>query len=425
MYDTALAPSPAASRLALPRWFDARMVVGILLVLASVVVGAKVFSSADSTTSVWAAARDLPAGARLQSADLKAVKVRLGDGSRYVAAAGAGPAGYVLTRPVGAGELLPSKAFVDPAKANDPALARREVTVPVRQDHWPADLRSAELVDVYATRQDRRCHARTHPGGCHGRFGAQQEPRRVRRFGTVGRLGHPAGSRRRGGRPGRCGRGIQRRPRTGADGPHGCPDGRGHASSGEHAVRLPVITAVVDARWEAGLVAAFEQAEHNITVVRRCVDLADLLATAATGTARAALLSADLRRLDRDALMRLAAAHIAVVGLVPPGDENADRRLRQLGVRFVLPADAAATVISAAVAEAVASLDDGIEPVALADPMSMLPLVPRPPAAPPAEMVPGTGRVDRGLGPDRSSRPYDDCAHPGQRVRRQPATRRC
>ncbi len=150
MYETALAPSPTASRLALPRWFDARMVVGILLVLASVVVGAKVFSAADTTTSVWAAARDLPAGSRLQASDLTAVKVRLGDGSRYVAAVGAAPAGYVLTRPVGAGELLPSKAFVDPAKVNDPATARREVTVPVRQDHWPADLRSSELVDVYA-----------------------------------------------------------------------------------------------------------------------------------------------------------------------------------------------------------------------------------------------------------------------------------
>ncbi|MDX6201783.1 MAG: hypothetical protein QOJ83_1283, partial [Frankiales bacterium] len=30
-------------------------------------------------------------------------------------------------------------------------LARREVTVPVRQDHWPADLRASEVVDVYAT----------------------------------------------------------------------------------------------------------------------------------------------------------------------------------------------------------------------------------------------------------------------------------
>ncbi|BEP14706.1 P-loop NTPase [Acidothermaceae bacterium B102] len=164
-------------------------------------------------------------------------------------------------------------------------------------------------------------------------------------------------------------------------------------------MRLPVVTAVVDARWEAGLVSAFEQAEHNITVVRRCVDLADLLATAATGTARAALLSADLRRLDRDALVRLAAHHIAVVGLVPPGDEDADRRLRQLGVRFVLPADAAASVISAAVAEAVASLDGAADPVAVADPMAMLPREPRPPSAPPAELVPGTGRVIAVWGP--------------------------
>jgi hypothetical protein len=148
VYDVA---SPPASRLALPRWFDSRMVVGILLVLASVVVGAKVFSSADATTSVWAASRDLPAGSRLQRADLKAVAVKLGDGRQYVSAAGTAPAGYVLTRPVGAGELLPTKAFVDPAKAGDPALARREVTVPVRQDHWPSDLRSDELVDVYAT----------------------------------------------------------------------------------------------------------------------------------------------------------------------------------------------------------------------------------------------------------------------------------
>jgi hypothetical protein len=148
VYDVA---SPPASRLGVPRWFDARMVVGILLVLGSVVVGAKVFSSADATTSVWAASRDLPAGARLQKSDLRAVDVRLADGHHYVSAVGTVPAGYVLTRPVGAGELLPSKAFVDPATVTDAALARREVTVPVRQDHWPADLRASEVVDVYAT----------------------------------------------------------------------------------------------------------------------------------------------------------------------------------------------------------------------------------------------------------------------------------
>ncbi|MDX6205143.1 MAG: hypothetical protein QOF39_1200 [Frankiales bacterium] len=165
-------------------------------------------------------------------------------------------------------------------------------------------------------------------------------------------------------------------------------------------MRLPVITAVVDARWEAGLISAFERSEHNITVVRRCVDLADLLATAATGTARAALLSADLRRLDRDALARLASGHVAVVGLVPPGDEDADRRLRQLGVRFVLPADAAPEVIAAAAAEAVALLDGAPSvPPSLADPLAMLPLEPRPVVHAAPELAPGSGRVIAVWGP--------------------------
>ena len=95
---------------------------------------------------------------------------------------------------------------------------------------------------------------------------------------------------------------------------------------------VPVLAAVTGASWEAALVAGLERTPTGITVVRRCVDLADLLAAASTGTARAALLSAELRRLDRDALARLSAARVAVVGLFSPGDEEAETRLRQLGV---------------------------------------------------------------------------------------------
>lgn len=138
-------------------------------------------------------------------------------------------------------------------------------------------------------------------------------------------------------------------------------------------MRVPVLTAVSNAVWEADLVAAFERGDLGVTVVRRCVDLADLLATASTGTARAALLSADLRRLDRDALTRLAAAGLAVVGLVPPGDEQADRRLRQLGVRTVLPADAGPGPISAAVLAAVEAGAPGPPGAAVADPRAALP----------------------------------------------------
>ena len=43
---------------------------------------------------------------------------------------------------------------------------------------------------------------------------------------------------------------------------------------------VPVLTAVTDAVWEADLVSAFERQDFGVIVVRRCVDLADLLAAA-------------------------------------------------------------------------------------------------------------------------------------------------
>ena len=71
---------------------------------------------------------------------------------------------------------------------------------------------------------------------------------------------------------------------------------------------LQVFTAVTGAAWESELVGALDRADHGVTVVRRCVDVSELLAAAATGTGQAALLSAELRRLDADAVARLEAA---------------------------------------------------------------------------------------------------------------------
>jgi MinD-like ATPase involved in chromosome partitioning or flagellar assembly len=165
-------------------------------------------------------------------------------------------------------------------------------------------------------------------------------------------------------------------------------------------VSVPVLTAVTGASWEAALVAGLERTPTGITVVRRCVDLADLLAAAATGTARAALLSAELRRLDRDALSRLAAAHVAVVGLYTPGDEPAETRLRQLGVVHVLGADALPADIAAAVSAALSEQAVADDPSAAAwsRPMAGLPAGDAPGAAEPV-VEPGTGRLVAVWGP--------------------------
>ena len=114
---------------------------------------------------------------------------------------------------------------------------------------------------------------------------------------------------------------------------------------------IAVLTAISDPRWEADVVAGLAD-RTDVHVVRRCVDLPDLLAAAAAGLARTVLLSADLRRLDRDALTRLAVAGVAAVGVVAPDDESAGRRLRQLGVTQIIAADATPAEMAAAVTSA-------------------------------------------------------------------------
>ncbi|MDQ1685164.1 MAG: hypothetical protein QOC82_1901, partial [Frankiaceae bacterium] len=102
---------------------------------------------------------------------------------------------------------------------------------------------------------------------------------------------------------------------------------------------LSVITAIADPRWEADLVAALARAD-GVTVVRRCVDVADLLATASAGIARGVIASADLRRLDRDVVTRLDLMGIAVIGMHSAADAGAEQTLRRLGVAHLVCADA-------------------------------------------------------------------------------------
>ena len=141
------AVSAPATRISVPRWLDARVAVGLLLVLVSVTAGARVVAEAGHLTPVYVAAHDLSPGQRLEAADLAVARVRLDDGSRYLAASAAAPVGYLVTRAVGAHELLPAAALSSGAALAD----TRMVTVPVQPGHLPADLGHGDLVDVYVT----------------------------------------------------------------------------------------------------------------------------------------------------------------------------------------------------------------------------------------------------------------------------------
>lgn len=140
--------SPKANRLATPGWLDGRLVLGVLLVLVSVVVGARVLSSADRTQLVWAATGDLAVGSQLQEGDLKQVRVRLFERSGdYVRVSAEPPYGYVVRRGVGADELLPLRSLTRPETDVD----FRYVTVPVQPGHYPTGLDRNQQVDVWLT----------------------------------------------------------------------------------------------------------------------------------------------------------------------------------------------------------------------------------------------------------------------------------
>ena len=95
-----------------------------------------------------------------------------------------------------------------------------------------------------------------------------------------------------------------------------------------------VLTAVTH-RHEAAFVEVLGAAP-GLTLVRRCADLAELLSAGAAGVAVVAVVSPDLRGLDRDALRHLAGHGVAAAGLVATDDGEGERRLRQLGVRTIL-----------------------------------------------------------------------------------------
>jgi MinD-like ATPase involved in chromosome partitioning or flagellar assembly len=163
-------------------------------------------------------------------------------------------------------------------------------------------------------------------------------------------------------------------------------------------MKLPVLSVADGADWEARLVTAFDAGAHPVEIVRRCVDVVDLLAVAGSGQGRAALVAAGLRRLDADAVDRLAAAGVAAVGVVPRGDADAESALRAVGIDQVVPDDAEPGVVAAVLTDAVRAAEDvgGVESGngaaqrslrSYADPSSSMAIPPG--AAPPVAPEPG------------------------------------
>jgi hypothetical protein len=146
---TSSSSTPAATRSRPPGWRNPRLLLGLVLVAASVVLGARLLASADDSVPVWAVARDLPAGATVSAGDLQRRQVRFPDSATadaYLSADEVLPAGSTLGREVSAGDLLPRSAL---SRDDGPALV--EVPIGVASDDLPATVRQGSHVDVWVT----------------------------------------------------------------------------------------------------------------------------------------------------------------------------------------------------------------------------------------------------------------------------------
>jgi hypothetical protein len=146
--------SPPALRATRPGWRDPRLAVGVGLVALCGLLGARLLASADDTVAVWALAGPGVAGERLANADLEVVRMRFADpaqADRYVSAADQLPAGAVLTRGVGPGELLPRAALGDQQQAQ---LVQLPITVAAQA--VPSTLVIGTAVDLWVTPRDSR-----------------------------------------------------------------------------------------------------------------------------------------------------------------------------------------------------------------------------------------------------------------------------
>lgn len=140
--------APSAVRAARPGWRDPRLWIGVALVAASVVGGARLLGGADNTIEVWVAATDLAEGRPLSEADLAARRVHFdepADAERYLRVGAALPGDTTLARAVGDGELVPRAALGAP----DDGLL--EVPIWAPSDAIPSSVAAGSTVDVWVT----------------------------------------------------------------------------------------------------------------------------------------------------------------------------------------------------------------------------------------------------------------------------------
>jgi hypothetical protein len=110
-----LPTSPVPNRIRRRRWLNVRVILGVVLVLGSVTVGALAVSSADHRVRMLIASRSLSAGTVLSDRDVEVRAVQLGSSGAEYLRAGTSVAGSTLTADMKSGELILARQIGPPS----------------------------------------------------------------------------------------------------------------------------------------------------------------------------------------------------------------------------------------------------------------------------------------------------------------------
>ena len=132
------------ARLKKPSWKDPKLIVGILLVLASVVGVTSLVGAADQTAEAYTAREAIAVGETLTVDKLNRVKVRLGDLEQHYLTPATGVAdGLVAAQRIGKDQLVPRGSF-----GQADGLDRKPVAVTI-DEVLPAQAVAGSRVDVW------------------------------------------------------------------------------------------------------------------------------------------------------------------------------------------------------------------------------------------------------------------------------------
>jgi hypothetical protein len=148
-----MSPDATASgaRLKRPSWKDPRLLVGVLLVLASVIGVISLVGSADKTSDVYAARDSIAVGEKLSQENVVLAKVRLGETEEHYLTLESGlPEGLVAVQRVGKNQLIPRDSL-----GKMDALDRKPVTVTI-EESLPDQAVAGTRVDVWVALPDAR-----------------------------------------------------------------------------------------------------------------------------------------------------------------------------------------------------------------------------------------------------------------------------